>query len=594
MISPEIIEEIRQKADIVDVISNYIEVIKKGNSFLAICPFHNDKNPSLQISRAKQIYKCFSCGSGGNVFTFVQDYEKVSFLEAVRKVASFIGYESAELSQPVRKVDDETKKILDALKKANEIYAYLIHSQIGSEAEKYLEKRNIPEEMCRYFSLGFSPDAGDVSIKLLRGKDISIDTLDKAGILTRAGGQFLDRFRGRLIFPLHNEYGDVVGFSGRRIRDNDEAKYVNSLNTAVFNKSNVLYNYPNAAKEAKREGYVYVTEGFMDVFSLYRIGVKSAVALMGTAFTAPHARLLKKLNVEIRLCLDGDDAGQHGMLAMIDALDAEKMKYRIVNYKECLLDPDEIFQTYGGEALGKFLNRLMTREEFVLQYFRKRNDLNTLEGKKEFSARIVHYATTSDDEVAREFLLKKASELTEIPIETYRRMLPGRPKENVRFFDPTPVSSPAKRYTPYENVLNGLIRMMLSSKKAAEDYKNKGNNYMLEPTYSDLADYILDYYAIRDSMEISDFITKLSDSDSVASRPLVNKVIELQDLNSDLMLEYSEERMEEYIVKLREWNEKKRRNKTYSNDNHELTQQEKVRRLAEFARNKNKGSAGGN
>lgn len=595
MISPEIIEEIRQKADIVDVISNYIEVIKKGNSFLAVCPFHNDKNPSLQISRTKQIYKCFSCGSGGNVFTFVQDYEKVSFIEAVRKVAALIGFESEELDRPVRKVDDETKKILDALKKTNEIYAYLIHSQMGSEAEKYLEKRNIPEEMSRYFSLGFSPDGGDVSIKLLRGQNISIDTLDKAGILTRAGNQFLDRFRGRLIFPLYNEFGDVVGFSGRRIRDDaDEAKYVNSLNTAVFNKSSVLYNYQNASKEAKREGCVYVTEGFMDVFSLYRIGVKSAVALMGTAFTAQHAKLLKKLNVEVRLCLDGDDAGQHGMLAMIETLDAEKIKYRVVNYRDCQLDPDEIFQKYGGEALKKFLQRLMTREEFVLAYFQKRIDLSTIAGKKEFSVQIIRYANSTGDAIDREFLLQKVSELTGISIETYRRMISNKPRESERFFDPIPETRMVKKYTSYQALLNGLIRLMLDSKRAAEDYKNKGNNYILDKTYSDLADYILDYYAERDSMDISDFITRLSDDETGASRALVNKVIELQDMRSDSVPEYSEKRMEEYIGKLKEKNEKIRNKKTYSNDNLEITQQEKVRRLAEFVRKKNKDSAGGN
>ena len=205
MVSENIIEEIRQRADIVDVISTYINVIKKGNSFVAVCPFHNDKNPSLQISRSKQIYKCFSWGAGGNVFTFVQDFEKISFIEAVRKVASIIGLEHSELNEPVRKVNDETKDVLFALNNACDLYSYVLNTQEGNQASEYLKKRNIEEDMIEYFSLGYCPSDGESSIKLLRGKNISIEAFDKAGIIQRNNNVFVDRFKGRLIFPLFNE-----------------------------------------------------------------------------------------------------------------------------------------------------------------------------------------------------------------------------------------------------------------------------------------------------------------------------------------------------------------------------------------------------
>ena len=170
MISPEIIEEIRQRADIVDVISTYINVIKKGNSFVAVCPFHNDSNPSLQISRTKQIYHCFACGAGGNVFTFVQEYEKIPFIEAVRKVASLIGYSNKELEKPTRTISNDAKVALEALKGASELYAYTLKTKEGEDCLNYLEKRHIDQEMIDFFNLGFSPKDGELSIKMLRSK----------------------------------------------------------------------------------------------------------------------------------------------------------------------------------------------------------------------------------------------------------------------------------------------------------------------------------------------------------------------------------------------------------------------------------------
>lgn len=566
MISQEVIEEIRQKADIVDVISTYINVIKKGNSFLAVCPFHNDKNPSLQISRTKQIYKCFSCNAGGNVFTFVQDYEKVSFIDAVRKVASIIGFNSKELDQPTRVISDQVKNTLNALKIATELYSYTLKTREGLEAIEYLNSRNIPEEMIDYFNLGFSPKDGELSIKMMRGKDISIEDLDQAGIIVRNNNQFLDRFKGRLIFPLSNEYGEVVGFSARRIVNSDEAKYINSLNTCVFNKSKVLYNFQNALKEAKKEGYVYITEGFMDVFSLYKIGIKSSVAIMGTAFTDFHAKMLRKLNVELRLCLDGDEAGQHGILKMIEILDKEHLNYQIVNYGTSTQDPDEILENYGPEVLKKLLSRLITREEFIINYHKKKYDLTSISGKKDFSNQVIKYAKNIDNPIDKEVFLKTISSLTGISYESYQSMVANQSKNaSNKFYDfgknKISENSIPRRISRYERVQNELIRLLLNYQDAIEKFK-EGNNYFYDELYNNIANYIIDYYSLNHSIGVSDFISFISQQNDDLSKRIINKIIEIEGMETNKGLEYSEALFNEYIGKL---NDEIEKIKTFNN-----------------------------
>ena len=560
MISQDIIEEIRQRADIVDVISTYINVIKKGNSYVAVCPFHNDKNPSLQISRTKQIYKCFSCSAGGNVFTFVQDFEKISFLDAVRKVASIIGYENKELDKPTRVVSDETKDVLFALKSANEFYSYVLNTQEGSSCLDYLKNRNIEDEMIEYFQLGFSPVDGESSIKMLRAKNISIEALDKAGIIQRNNNQFIDRFKGRLIFPLFNEFGDVVGYSARRIVDNDEAKYVNSTNTIVFNKSKILYNYQNASKEAKKAGYVYITEGFMDVFSLYKVGIKSSVAIMGTAFTEHHAKLIKKLNVEARLCLDGDDPGQHGILQMIPLLVKEGVSVKVVNYKDCKLDPDEILQKYGKDNLFKFLNRLISKEEFIFAYYLKRTDISTLEGKKDFANQIINYLKEERDPVVREITLKKLSDLTQVSVDSYNRILSSFSEiTEEEVIETSPVRNTVVVTSRYQKIQQEIIRLMLNYQEAIEDYDH-GRERFIDKIYDDLACYIIDYYLINKNIDISNFITFLSQTNDPNYKELMEKVMNTQDIDIEVP-EYTNGLMKEYLDILSRENKK---NEIYS------------------------------
>lgn len=463
MIPQEVIKDILNKADIVQVISAYINVIKKGNGYVSVCPFHDDHNPSMQINPKLQIFRCFSCGTGGNVFTFVEKYEHVGFIDAVKKVAEIINYSSPLLQVQERKIDDKTKSLLKANLDASNFYHYVLSTNAGIKGKEYFNKRNISQEMIDYFSLGFAPENGQFTIKQLRSKDNEVNVLEEVGILIHEGSEFTDRFKNRVIFTLFNEYGEVIGFSGRRIEDNDEAKYVNSPASKIFNKSNVLYNYQNAKNEALKENCCYVVEGFMDVFSLYRCNIKSVVALMGTAFTALHAKQLKKLNVELRLCLDGDDAGQHGILKMLPIFDEAKINYKIVNYKGDKRDPDEIFNQDGETKLKEIANNLILKNEFIIQYFLNKNNLNTIDGKRNFVNEISKYIYFTDP-LEKEAFTKEIASITGFNYNSLAKLFKSENNEEL-FVDFTISKQKViqKKYDAKQRIERQLIHYVLNN-----------------------------------------------------------------------------------------------------------------------------------
>ena len=303
----EKINEIRQQADIVDIVSRHINVVKKGKNHFAICPFHNDTNPSLSISKDKQIFKCFVCNEAGNVFTFIQKYKKIPYMRAVKEVADIVGIDF-KLAEPKQYevTDIKTKVLYDILKDTMLFYKNALLS--NQEAFEYCNARNITSKVIQHFNIGYSPDF-DKLISYLLAKGYKKEDIYRSGISIEHDGQLKDRFSRRLIFPITDLNGRVVAFSGRLIEKSDMAKYVNSPETEVFVKGSTLYNYADALSDIKKEKKMYVCEGFMDCIALWKAGIKNAVALMGTAFTKEHLKLFKYLGVEIILTLDADDPG---------------------------------------------------------------------------------------------------------------------------------------------------------------------------------------------------------------------------------------------------------------------------------------------
>lgn len=427
--------DLLKKADIVDVISRYIDVTKHGRSHRALCPFHNDKNPSLMISKDKQIFKCFVCGEGGNVINFVQKYEKVAFFEAARKVAEMVGFdhEDFKVARFERRISPNLVPLYKCLTDLSSFYSTALQTQEGKSAKDYLIKRNIDQSMIKKFQVGYAPLDGTQTIKFLQSKGYSLKNIEDIGVLSDLLNNPYDRNQGRIMFPIHDSDGQVVGFSGRRYKENDDsAKYINSPETLVFHKTNILYNYHNVKDLVRNAGYVYVLEGFMDVFALDISDIKSVVALMGTAFTQEHINLLRKLKVEVRLCLDGDEAGQMATLKMIELLNEAQIPFKIVNNVDDKRDPDDIYQSEGPKGLSDYLENLIDAHEFTLNYYRKNTKLRSVEERRDFILKMMLHVVTLPSRLEVDDYLNKIAEISGFSYDVLLDMYKNEKKKRER------------------------------------------------------------------------------------------------------------------------------------------------------------------
>lgn len=524
MIPSEVINDILAKADIVDVIERYIPVIKHGNSFKAVCPFHNDSNPSLNISRSKQIFKCFACNTGGNVFGFVSRYEHITFEESVKKVADIISYSSPLLEQNST-FKKQNQELYNCLNDAKDFYHYALKTNIGLKAKEYLLKRNISEEMQDYFSLGYAPNTSNIIIKTLEGKNHNLLTLDKVGITMREASNIVDRFQNRVMFPIYNVYDDVIGFSGR-LFDQEGPKYLNTPATEVFNKSAVLYNLNNAKKESKSSNYVYIVEGFMDVFALYKVGIKSSIALMGTAFTKTHATILRRLGVEIRIMLDGDNPGQDGILKMIPILEKEGLHFKIVDYQDVVLDPDEILNQMGKDKLLEIATRLISPTDFIINKQAKIYNLRSLEDKKNFVLNLANRINLYETKLEKEEFLKKIALKANVSYDAVVDIIRRNIQENSIKKDKIvkEKSYSVKTHNGIENAEKEIIFQMINNKDAIQEFLKDGNNHFDDDVYGLLYNYILDAYENNVEINPSSLINALTsqNADSHVLDMLIN------------------------------------------------------------------------
>ena len=371
----ETILDIRKKANIVDIIAKYIPLEKRGKNYFAICPFHDDHNPSMSVSEEKQIYTCFVCGASGNVFNFVMKYENVSFVSAVKKVASFVGI-NLDVQDVKEKKEDNTKydkyyKMFDVV---NKYYKNNIKSVYGKNAIKYLHERKINDDIINEFEIGLSLNDNSVS-KLLQEKGYDKDELIDIGICGNTNNYMYDTFRNRIMFPLCNLDGQVVGFSGRIYNGEKESKYVNSKESVIFKKGHLLYNYHRAINEAREKRQIIVVEGFMDVIRLFSVGIKNVVASMGTAITKEHASLIKKLSQNVVLSFDGDKAGEKATISAIKEFEKIGITPKIIRLEDDL-DPDDYIIKKGKDAYLNHLKNTLSVIDFNLKISEDKNNFN--------------------------------------------------------------------------------------------------------------------------------------------------------------------------------------------------------------------------
>ena len=434
--SDDIIEEVRMKNDIVDVISQYVRLTRKGSSYFGLCPFHNEKTPSFSVTPSKQMYYCFGCGAGGNVYNFVMQYENYSFGEALSHLAERAGVElpKIEYSQAARAKAEKRATLLEINKKAAQYFYYQLRRENGKTAHDYLTGRGLSEEMIKKFGLGYSDKYSDDLYKYLKAQNYTDDLLRESGLFNVDERQGMyDKFWNRVIFPIMDVNNRVIGFGGRVMGDG-KPKYLNSPETQIFDKSRNLYGL-NIARTT-RKNYLILCEGYMDVISMHQAGFTNAVASLGTALTSGHASLVKRYTQEVLLLYDSDEAGVKAALRAIPILREAGVNSRVVNLRPHK-DPDEFIKTEGAEAFEKRLEAAMDSFMFRVSIAAGECPLEEPQGQNRFFDRCAQYLLELSDELERNLYI-------EAIVKEYRRY--GISVENLR----KRVNSLAMKGTPAE------------------------------------------------------------------------------------------------------------------------------------------------
>jgi len=506
MYDRDLIDTILANADIVTVISAYIPVTKKGRSYVALCPFHDDKNPSLNISKEKQIFKCFVCGTGGNAITFVEKYEKISFEEAVRKVADLINFHDERLEKQAYHayVNPELTPLYECISDLEKYYQYALSIAEGKIAADYLVERHLSGEQVGKYGIGYAPMDGAKTVQYLQAKGHSLKAIEDIGIALAKKEGTSDSNAGRLIFPLTNPEGQVVGFSARKLHEEQSPKYVNSPGTRIFDKGKILYNYANAKNTARHDGYVYVLEGFMDVMALDKAGVPSAVALMGTSLTNEQISLLRKLNCEVRLCLDGDAPGQAGMMKMITQLNRSGIAFRLVSNPGDLRDPDDILQESGPDALKTSMNHLVDAFDFQVDYYTNVKKLDSPEEKKKVMMYFIPFLRNIPAGIDRDNYIVKLAKATGYEIRAIREQINAIGPEEVTSEETAYIDQiEVERLHPEKIMLKRLLKAerealfyMLEDMGAVKYFEQHIDNFYY-PIYNEIANYVVDYVEKR-------------------------------------------------------------------------------------------------
>ena len=384
-LSPATRERIRAASDIVDIIGSYLPLKKAGATFTALCPFHKEKTPSFNVNPHKQIFHCFGCHKGGDVFTFVKEYENIGFMDAVRRLAERakipLEFDQTPGEQQSRHIKDQLLQIHEQI--TQRWQNCLLNEAGGQIARDYLTKRGVSPEAVKLFRLGYAPDAWDDTVNWAKNKSHDLALVEKAGLILRKEGsdKFYDRFRGRLMFPICDEQGRVIGFSGRVLSgDEKTAKYVNSPETPIFTKSRIFFGLDKSKRAILDAGFAIVCEGQLDLIACFMAGVQNIVAPQGTAFTADHARIIKRYVDEVVLCFDSDEAGQNAAVRSLDHLLASGLAVRVA-VVPAPHDPDSFIKADGGEAFRKLVEGAEGFFDYYLNRLCKLDDANSDKGR---------------------------------------------------------------------------------------------------------------------------------------------------------------------------------------------------------------------
>lgn len=459
MISKEIIDKVENETDIVALVSEFLPLERTGKNYRGLCPFHDDNNPSFSVSPEKNIAMCMSCHEGGRPIKFYRTIKNISFNQAVKELASRLGIEVNY------NVSDKPSnyELYEMMEDATNFYkTYLNSSQSGEQVLKYLKRREISNEAIFHFNLGYAPNLKDNLYNYLKSKQYKTSDMIDLGLVNRANdGSYYDFFRNRLIFPISDENGKIVGFSGRALSKNDNVKYINSPDTILFKKTNILYNLHEASSFIRREKEVIIFEGFFDVISAYDKGILNTIASMGTAFTYEQIKLIKNNTNKTIISFDGDDAGKNATLSLIPNLLKEKMDVEVLNLPS-KIDPDDFIKKYGKDKFMNLINSSIDAYEFSYNYYYKKTNINNVNEVNKLIEDFSKILTYASETVIAIYRKKIANDLniSEKEVNIKRRVYESIP-------DIRSVVTPKVRRLPtkYEQSEKRLLILMIRSKE---------------------------------------------------------------------------------------------------------------------------------
>ncbi|MCA1054868.1 DNA primase [Rossellomorea aquimaris] len=526
-IPEETLNKILSSTDIVDVVSDYVQLKKQGRNYFGLCPFHGENTPSFSVSPDKQIFHCFGCGAGGNAFTFLMDVDGLSFIEAAQKLGGKVGEEitvskpSGEAESPPQ--EDETQMI-QAHELLSKFYHHLlINTKEGQEALEYLLARGFTTESIKKFQIGWSLPSWDFTVKFLQKRGYSLELMEDAGLLVRRekDQSFLDRFRGRIMFPITDPKGKVVAFSGRSLKSGDEPKYLNSPETKIFNKSRILYNYHESRAMIRRKQQVILFEGFADVISASGASVENGVATMGTSLTDGQIALIKRLTDSVVICYDGDSAGIEAAFRAGNLLLQHHLSIRVAMIPE-RMDPDDYISKYGQEKFQQdVIGASLTFMAFKLRYYKQNKNLNDEGDRLRYIEDILKEITLLSNAVERDYYIKYLADEFDVSRDALLQQLDelsGSMKGKTKPKAPVP---PPIQHRPvvqtkllpaYQTAERRLIAYMLKDPNTAYKVQDLlGGSHLNIDEHQAIITYLLGYYEEGMPPGASSFIGYLPD-----------------------------------------------------------------------------------
>lgn len=507
MSNNEAINNIRTQANIVDIIGSYINISKKGSNYFCICPFHDDHSPSMSISESKQIYKCFSCGAAGNVFTFVKEYENVTYQEAVSIVANKIGITYNNKFKVAENI--KYKKEYDIYSLATKYYQNNLKTEIGKKALKYLKERGLNEEVIEEFKIGVSLNDKFALTNIFLNKKIPISDLEELGLISKYDGQAHDIFVNRIMFPIVNNEGFIVSYSARIYNNEETSKYINTKETKIFNKGSILYNLYNAKKHIKKANFVILVEGQMDAIRLSSVGIKNVVALMGSALTDKQINLLKKLNVPVYLSLDNDEAGQKATLTNGNLLNENQIETFVISFSD-YKDPDEYIKNMGKDAYIRNIKNKKSFFEYKINNLKSKKNLNSTNELASYINEVLSYVVSENDEILKNLTINKLSTDYGIDKKILNEKLANlKPIKIKKITEEKVKHNDKKKLNKYEKAIDAIIYFMCSDPIYIKMYEKK-LGYIPNKTYLSIINDILYFYEVNKYINIADFITFIS------------------------------------------------------------------------------------